>query len=169
MDKICANFTKNLLKFCTFFSESFRNILFDEIHKGVENNFNKFWSIIYKNTSWIFEKISEKLKENLRKILKTVENNFRKCCTNLSKFVKIVSDTYLNFTKLLNISKIFWKASTKFQKVTCKTYANFIHNLIKFLKNFFKNFQNFREVFPNISVIFFQKFQEILLKTNTFL
>ncbi len=35
-------------------------------------------------------------------------------CTNLSKFVKIVFNTCLNFTKLSNISKIFWQASIKF-------------------------------------------------------
>ncbi len=38
-------------------------------------------------------------------------------CTNLSKFVnfvKIVFDTYLNFLKLSNISKIFWQASKNF-------------------------------------------------------
>ncbi len=38
-------------------------------------------------------------------------------CTNLSKFVKfvkIVFDTYLNFIKLSNISKIFWQARIKF-------------------------------------------------------
>ncbi len=37
-------------------------------------------------------------------------------CTNLStfvKFVKIIFDTYSNFIELSNISKIFWKASTK--------------------------------------------------------
>ncbi len=49
-------------------------------------------------------------------------------CTNLSKlvkFVKIVLDTYLNFIKLLNISKIFWKVNTKFW-VFCiyKIYTN---------------------------------------------
>ncbi len=38
-------------------------------------------------------------------------------CTNLSKFikfVKIVLNAYSNFIKLSNITKIFWKASTKF-------------------------------------------------------
>ncbi len=49
-------------------------------------------------------------------------------CTNLSKFVKflkIVFDTYLNFIKLSNISKIFWMASTKFKVFCiCKIYTN---------------------------------------------
>ncbi len=63
-----------------------------------------------------------------------------------------VFDTYLNFIKSLNISKIFLKASTKFKKVF---YIRVIHNLLKFLKNCFKNFQNLWEIYPNICLIFF--------------
>ncbi len=40
MNKICENFTKNVFKFCSCFSEHFRK--FDEIQEGVENTFNKF-------------------------------------------------------------------------------------------------------------------------------
>ncbi len=69
----------------------------------------------------------------------------------------------MNFIKLSNISKTFWKASTKFQQVFCKIYTYFVHNLIKFL-NFFFNFQNFCEVFPNIPQIFFSKYKQLLLK-----
>ncbi len=87
-------------------------------------------------------------------------------CTNLSKFVKTVFIAYLNFTKLSNISEIFWRASTK--SSFWKIYTSFINNLLKFFKNVFKNFQNFRDVFPNISLIFFSKFQHKLLKINTF-
>ncbi len=36
-------------------------------------------------------------------------------CTNLSKYVKTVFNTLLNFMELLNISKIFRKASRKYQ------------------------------------------------------
>ncbi len=50
----------------------------------------------------------------------------------------------------------------------CKIYTNFIHNLGKFLKNFIDDFQNFHEVFPNISPMFFSKFQQISLQNNTF-
>ncbi len=42
MNQVCVNFTKNLLKFCTCFSENFRNVwLFNEI-QIVEKDFNKF-------------------------------------------------------------------------------------------------------------------------------
>ncbi len=54
--------------------------------------------------------------------------------TNLSKLVKIIFDTNLNFIKVSNTSKIFWK------------------------KVYLKNIQNFLEFFPNIPAIFFQNF-----------
>ncbi len=47
-------------------------------------------------------------------------------------------------------------------------YTNFIYNLPEFHKNFLKDFQNFPKFFPNIPLIFFSKFQQKLLKTNTF-
>ncbi len=50
-----------------------------------------------------------------------------------------------------NISKIFWKASTKFQSVFCKIYTHFIHNLPEFLENFLKDYQNFFKISTNIS------------------
>ncbi len=66
-----------------------------------------------------------------------LETTFSLYFYNLYKFIKIVFDTYLNFIKLSNISKTFWKASTKFQQVFCKIYTNFIHNLPKSLNFFF--------------------------------
>ncbi len=71
------------------------------------------------------------------------------------KFVKIVFDTYLNFIKFSNNSKIFWKASTKFQ-VFCKIYTNSFIIYLRFLK-FSQLFQDFLEVYPNIPLIFFFK------------
>ncbi len=46
MNKICVNFTKNLLKFCTFFQEIleiFDNLVkFRQLSKTISTNFDKF-------------------------------------------------------------------------------------------------------------------------------
>ncbi len=89
--------------------------------------------------------------------------------TNSWKFVIIVFNTYLNFIKLSNTSTIIWKVSIEFEQVFCKIYTNFIHNLPNFLKNFLHDFQNFNKFFQNIPLIFFSKFLQLLLKSNTFL
>ncbi len=92
-------------------------------------------------------------------------------CTSLSKFVKfvkIVSDTYLNFIKLSNISKIFWQASTKFWVFyICKVYTNsFI--IFQISWNIFSMILKFPRNFSKYSSIFFSNFPRILLEINTF-
>ncbi len=90
--------------------------------------------------------------------------------TNLSKFVKfikIVYNTYLNFIKLSIISKVFWKENTKLY-VFYKIYINSII-IYPCLLNIFSMILKFPRKFFRIFLwFFFSKFQEILLKTNTF-
>ncbi len=120
----------------------------------------KFFSTVFK-VSLIFLEISFNFFQKLPSAYAFIN------WINLSNFVKIILDTYLNFIKLSNVSKIFWKTGTKFQLFFCKIYKNFIHNLFKFLKNFLKDFQNFREILTNIP-IFFQNFNEYYSKLILF-
>ncbi len=86
----------------------------------------------------------------------------------LYKFVKIVFDTYMNFVKLSSFSKIFWKAKTKFKIFyICKVYTNSFMIYPSFL-NIFAMILKFPRSFSKYSSIFFSKFQQILLKINTY-
>ncbi len=96
---ITTKFSQNqetILKICPCF---INNIT--KISKIIFPQFLKFSLNFY----WNYLKFFQKL---------TSDNIFINC-TNLSQLVKIVFDTYLNLIKLSNISKISWKASTKFQ------------------------------------------------------
>ncbi len=79
-------------------------------------------------------------------------------CTNLSKFVKLVKivfDSYLNFIKLANISKIFGQARAKFKFFCiCKVYTNSFIIYRSFL-NMFSMILKFPRSFPEYSSNFF--------------
>ncbi len=80
MSKISINFTKkNLLKFCTQFSENSRKCLIISRNSGkwiISTNFDKFIQFI--KSKIIFEKI---LVNFNRETSKTVEKIFRKFCS----------------------------------------------------------------------------------------
>ncbi len=82
-------------------------------------------------------------------------------CTNLSKFVKIVFDTYLNFIKLSifkvqNVNNFF----VKLTQILCIIYTSFLKISQWFLK--------FPRSFPKCYWNSFSTFQQILDKTNNF-
>ncbi len=91
-------------------------------------------------------------------------------CTNSSKFVKfvkIVFDIYLNFINYRTFLKCTERQVQNFKFFVLVKFTQFIHHLPKFLTHFLNDFKISSEVFPIIPLIFFSKFQRILLKTKT--
>ncbi len=87
-----------------------------------------------------------------------IEKNIAK---NMKKFQEHIE--FFNYLIYNNWQKILIT-----QYVLDKIYTDFIHNLLKFFTNFLIDFQNFRDVFPNISLIFYQNFNKYYSKANTF-